>query len=135
MTTDDKIYDEEEVSKHSTNDDCWIILGNDSNGGPKVYDVTKYLNDHPGGPEIITEFAGKNADEMYEDIGHSREARQKAEKYLIGKLKYDPNSETSKAARKKASDVVKSKGGLNPFAVIILLIAIAIGIYYSQLKK
>jgi hypothetical protein len=31
----------------------WII------GGAKVYDVTKYLNDHPGGPEIMMEFAGK----------------------------------------------------------------------------
>lgn len=28
-------------------------------GGPKVYDVTKYLNDHPGGPEIIMDFAGE----------------------------------------------------------------------------
>lgn len=27
-------------------------------GGPKVYDVTKYLNDHPGGPEIILDLAG-----------------------------------------------------------------------------
>ena len=27
-------------------------------GGAKVYDVTKYLNDHPGGPEIMMEFAG-----------------------------------------------------------------------------
>lgn len=34
-----------------------------------VYDVSKYLNDHPGGGEIMMEFAGKDADEMYEDIG------------------------------------------------------------------
>jgi hypothetical protein len=27
-------------------------------GGPKVYDVTKYLDDHPGGGEIMLEFAG-----------------------------------------------------------------------------
>ena len=26
-----------------------------------VYDVTKYLNDHPGGPEIMMEFAGKDS--------------------------------------------------------------------------
>ena len=32
-------------------------------GGAKVYDITKYLNDHPGGPEIMMEFAGKNAGE------------------------------------------------------------------------
>ena len=49
--------------------------------------MTKYLNDHPGGPEIILEFAGKNADEMFEDIGHSNEARSKMKEYFIGKLK------------------------------------------------
>lgn len=25
-----------------------------------VYDVTKYLNDHPGGPEVMLDYAGKN---------------------------------------------------------------------------
>jgi hypothetical protein len=27
-------------------------------GGAKVYDVTKYMEDHPGGPEILVEHAG-----------------------------------------------------------------------------
>lgn len=49
--------------------------------------MTKYLNDHPGGPEIIMEFAGKNADEMFEDIGHSNEARSKLKDLFIGNLK------------------------------------------------
>ena len=30
-----------------------------------VYDVTKYLNDHPGGPEIMMEFAGKDSHHNY----------------------------------------------------------------------
>jgi hypothetical protein len=35
-------------------------------GEDKVYDVTKYLSDHPGGPEIMLEFAGKfNAVSIY----------------------------------------------------------------------
>jgi len=38
-----------------------------------VYDVTKYLDDHPGGSEIIVEYAGKDATDMFEDIGHSSE--------------------------------------------------------------
>ena len=25
-----------------------------------VYDVTKYLNDHPGGPEVMLDYAGEN---------------------------------------------------------------------------
>ena len=35
--------------------DCW--LGIDG----LVYDVTKFLDDHPGGPEIVLEHAGKDA--------------------------------------------------------------------------
>ena len=33
----------EEVAKHDTREDCWIIVGTD------VLDVTKYLDEHPGG--------------------------------------------------------------------------------------
>ena len=32
------------------------------------------------------EYTGKDADEMYEDIGHSNEARKTMKKYLIGNL-------------------------------------------------
>lgn len=56
-------------------------------GGPKVYDVTKYLNEHPGGPEIVLDYAGKDADDMFEDIGHSSGAREKLKSLLIGSLK------------------------------------------------
>ena len=52
-----------------------------------MYDVTSYLEEHPGGPEIIMEFAGKEADDMFEDIGHSNEARQAQKKLLIGSVK------------------------------------------------
>ena len=71
-----------------------------------MYDITKYLNEHPGGPEIMLEFAGKDADDMFEgkdincdfslssrnlfyiiDIGHSSEARTMMKKYVVGNLK------------------------------------------------
>lgn len=60
-----------------------IVAGNNS-GGAKVYDVSKYLDEHPGGAEILMEFAGKNADDMFEDIGHSTEARAKMKTLEIG---------------------------------------------------
>lgn len=127
-----KIYDESEVAKHNTEQDCWLIIGDDSNGGEKVYDVTKYLNDHPGGPEIMLEFAGKDANSMFEDIGHSTEARTMLQEYFIGNLKVDPN----KPKAPKASSQIKSKegGGLNPLALLFLIIAIAGGYYYTQMN-
>ena len=63
---------------------------------------------------------------MFEDIGYSREARTIMEKYLVGSLKEDPNK-----PRAKAADSIESKGGLNPFAIVVLLIAIALGLYFS----
>jgi cytochrome b involved in lipid metabolism len=128
------VYSTEDVLKHATEEDCWLIIGNDSNGGQKVYNISKYMNDHPGGPEIMMEFAGKDADDMFEDIGHSSEARQKMKEFLIGSLKADPNA-AKKPAGKKVIAEHKSKGGLNPLAVVALLVAIAVGYYYSQIKK
>jgi cytochrome b involved in lipid metabolism len=132
MSAEKKIYTTEEVAVHNKDSDCWIIVGNEKNGGQKVYDVSKYLNDHPGGPEIILDFAGKDADAMFEDIGHSATARQQLAKLYIGDLKFD--AEAAKAAATKKAEEVQSRGGLNPFAVLLLLVAIAAGYYFSQQK-
>jgi len=111
--------------KHNSKDDCWIIIG--AAGSEKVFDVTKYLPDHPGGPEIVLDYAGKNADDMFEDIGHSKTAREKLSQYYIGDLKADPSKPKAKASKKEA----QAGGGLNPLAVFALLVAIAIGVYFT----
>lgn len=51
-----------------------------------VYDITKYLEDHPGGATVLVEVAGTDATEAFEDIGHSDEAREALNEYEIGKL-------------------------------------------------
>lgn len=130
------VYTEEDVAKHNTEEDCWLIIGNASNGGSKVYNISPYMNDHPGGPEIMMEFAGKDADDMFEDIGHSSEARNKMKEFLIGTLLETEESMKKKAKNvKKAVTPLKSKGGLNPLAILALMVAIALGYYYSQVKK
>jgi alkylation response protein AidB-like acyl-CoA dehydrogenase/predicted heme/steroid binding protein len=49
----------EEVAKHSTPDDAWVIVDGD------VYDVTKFAKLHPGGAGLLLEFAGKDATEDF----------------------------------------------------------------------
>jgi cytochrome b involved in lipid metabolism len=55
-------------------------------GGKKVYDVSNYLNDHPGGAQIMLDHGGKDADAMFEDVGHSGSARAKKKTFCIGIL-------------------------------------------------
>ncbi len=46
----------------------------------------------------------------------------------------DPNAPKKASKRGNAADI-KSKGGLNPIALVVLLIAIAAGVYFSQMKR
>ncbi|KAH0372902.1 L-lactate dehydrogenase, partial [Aureobasidium melanogenum] len=57
-----KVYTYDEVSQHRSADSCWVILyGN-------VYDVTKFVPEHPGGAKIILQLAGQDATEEYDPI-------------------------------------------------------------------
>lgn len=51
-----------------------------------MFDITEYLQDHPGGAEVLVETAGTDATEAFEDVGHSEDSREIMEEYLIGTL-------------------------------------------------
>ncbi|OAE22520.1 hypothetical protein AXG93_2423s1070 [Marchantia polymorpha subsp. ruderalis] len=71
-------YTVEEVATHSSADDCWVIIHG------KIYDVTKYLDDHPGGDQVLLVSAGEDATEEFDDAGHSTDAWKLMEKYVVG---------------------------------------------------
>ena len=71
-----------EVAAHDREDDCYLIIGNERTGGAKVYDVTKYLEDHPGGDAVLLELAGKYADDMFE----VRPRRRESSRYGVRRL-------------------------------------------------
>ena len=73
-------YSLEEVGKHVDRTDCWIIIHD------LVYDITKFLDEHPGGEEILLDCAGNVATDQFEDVGHSSDARDIMKDYLIGEL-------------------------------------------------
>ena len=99
-----------------------------------MYDVTKYLDDHPGGAEVMLDVAGQNADEFFEDIGHSKEAREELKKYYIGNYKLD---EAALQAMKEAAAKKKKEESNTGFMLVLLvgLLAILFGLYQNQIKK
>lgn len=52
----------------------------------KVYDVTTYLEEHPGGVNKIMMYAGQDATEGFDSQMHSEDASRIKEKYYIGEL-------------------------------------------------
>ncbi|CAK1585287.1 unnamed protein product [Parnassius mnemosyne] len=70
----------EEVRKHRDSKSVWIIIHND------VYDVTNFLEEHPGGEDSLLGVAGQDGTQSFEDVGHSADARDLLKKYKIGTL-------------------------------------------------
>ncbi|CAB4065723.1 CYB5 [Lepeophtheirus salmonis] len=51
-----------------------------------LYDVSNFLDEHPGGEEVLIENGGMDSTEAFEDVGHSSDAREMMKDYLIGEL-------------------------------------------------
>ena len=74
-----KVLTMEEVEKHNTEEDCWIVVKD------RVYDATKYLDSHPGGRSSIAIASGSDASDDFEAL-HSSKAWKLLEEYYIGTL-------------------------------------------------
>ena len=80
------LFSAEEVQQHSTEKDAWIIHRG------KVYDVSEFLERHPGGKDILLAYAGQDVtvlmtqEELHK---HTTFAYGWLGKYLIGRLKDD----------------------------------------------
>ena len=54
-----------DVAKHNSRESCYVTVG------VKVYDVTDFLPDHPGGDDLILQYSGKDVTEIMDDeISH-----------------------------------------------------------------
>ena len=69
-----------EVSEHWMPNDCWIVVFD------RVYDVTDFVDQHPGGAYIMQEHAGRDATMVFRGSRHGPDAYDMLDKYLIGVL-------------------------------------------------
>ena len=76
-----KTLTKEEVTKHNTAKDCWIIIDNN------VYDVTKFSNEHPGCKKVLTRVGGKDATDQFYQLHQKSVLKKVAEQYKIGSLR------------------------------------------------
>mmetsp|Transcript_20720 Transcript_20720/g.39391 ORF Transcript_20720/g.39391 Transcript_20720/m.39391 type:complete len:211 (-) Transcript_20720:408-1040(-) len=72
-----------DVKKHNTAEDCWIVLRG------KVYNVTPYLDFHPGGKKILVKAGGTDATKLFDKFHKWVNEEFMMEKCLVGIL--DPS--------------------------------------------
>ncbi|KAL5572552.1 hypothetical protein UlMin_022149 [Ulmus minor] len=75
-----KAYSKVEVSLHKSRTDCWIIIKD------KVYDVTSYVEEHPGGDAILAH-AGDDSTEGFYGPQHATRVFDMIDDFYIGDLK------------------------------------------------
>lgn len=117
-----KLFTMEDLAKHASYKDCWMLIDG------KVYDVTKFMDEHPGGDEVMLSSTGKDASEDFEDVGHSTSARQQLKSFLIGEI--DPTSIPPPPIHtmKSTSVSMRQSVGTNKVLMTILQILVPIAI-------
>ncbi|XP_011631246.1 cytochrome b5-like [Pogonomyrmex barbatus] len=69
-----------EIEKNNDKDKVLIILHD------KVFNVHRFLNEHPGGEEVLLDHKGKDGSEDFDDVGHSKDAMELMKTYQVGVL-------------------------------------------------
>jgi cytochrome b involved in lipid metabolism len=105
----------------------------------QVYDVTKFLEHHPGGDDVLLSATGKDATNDFEDVGHSVDAHNLMKDFEIGEVDITsmPEVETYKAATspeynhdKSSAFIIKILQFLGP--IVILALALALRYLYKK---
>jgi len=129
-----KEYTLADVATHNSKKDLFLVIHD------KVYDSATFVDEHPGGEEVLLDVAGQDATEAFEDVGHSDEAREILETLLVGTLKRMPGDPSPHAPPKSATtaSTPSASSGLGNAVYVVILIggALAFGAYqYLQTKE
>jgi len=124
-----KIVTLEELRANKTKESMYVLLHG------KVYNVTKFLDEHPGGDEVILAEGGQDATEAFEDVGHSDEARALLPDMLIGDFEPGSNlklkSGAAAAQESRVGGAVEQGSNMMYFVPLSLLAAYFAWRYYT----
>ncbi|MCJ1259919.1 hypothetical protein MMC24_007758 [Lignoscripta atroalba] len=118
-----------DVSEHSSKKDLYVVIHD------KVYNASTFVDEHPGGEEVLLDVGGQDATEAFEDVGHSDEAREILERLVVGPLKRQAGDPTPKSGQTAtATTGTGTQGsaaglGIGVYAIILLGGALAFGAY------
>ncbi|KAK5135814.1 hypothetical protein LTR08_004641 [Meristemomyces frigidus] len=117
-----------DVSEHTSKKDLYLVIHD------KVYNTSSFVDEHPGGEEVLLDVGGQDATEAFEDVGHSDEAREILDGLLIGNLKREagdpaPRAQTATSSSTSQSATDAAGLGIGVYALILVGGALAFFAY------
>lgn len=80
--------------------------------------MTKFLEEHPGGDDVLLEVAGRDATKEFKDVGHSSAAHLLLAKYQIGiLLGYSAQDHDVQTTTTSTTEAMKSTKDMPAFVV------------------
>lgn len=105
----------EEIQKHTTETDLWFVR----NG--RVYNVTAFIDQHPGGMDTLMGVAGKDGTADFDAVGHSDSAKEDLERYFIGLIHPDDKDKVPTSVQTTQS---------NYFGMAIVFVLLAVCLFF-----
>ncbi|KAL7008763.1 Karyopherin transporter [Cystobasidiomycetes sp. EMM_F5] len=101
-----------ELLKHNRKDDCWVCIGD------IVYDVTEFIEAHPGGQELILEHGGKDVTKLFQQLHPKGTLEEHLTKDNI-RGQVDPSFPPTLAAGADAEEIQARRDQLPPLSTIL----------------
>ncbi|SCV03765.1 LAME_0H13036g1_1 [Lachancea meyersii CBS 8951] len=119
-----KLLSYKEIAEHNSQDDLWMIIDG------KVYDCTKFMDEHPGGEEVLLDLGGQDATGPFADIGHSDDAVKMLADLYVGDL--DKESEPVHKKEVEPASATTGGEGSGVFVIAILAVLAAVLFYFMN---
>uniref|UniRef100_A0A1J3E3J2 Cytochrome B5 isoform C n=1 Tax=Noccaea caerulescens TaxID=107243 RepID=A0A1J3E3J2_NOCCA len=125
-----------DVAKHKCKNDCWILIHG------KVYDISTFMDEHPGGDNVLLAVTGKDASTDYDDVKHSNEAKETMKKYCIGDIDQSTVPVTAKYIppweKESTAETTKEESGNKMIVYLIPLLILGVAFvlrFYNNNKQ
>ncbi|AOW03954.1 uncharacterized protein YALI1_D15063g [Yarrowia lipolytica] len=132
-TAEKKIFTLKQVAEHKDRNDLWMII----NG--KVYDISSFVDEHPGGEEVLLDAGGTEATNAFDDVGHSEDAYGILNDLYVGEV--DPSEDvirkthTVKTSYEDGESVGDDHGSSSMIFLIVAAAVAAAAFFYLQGQK
>ena len=106
----------------------------------EVYNVTLFVDSHPGGPKVILDRSGTDISAIFETIGHSPTAHELLAGFRIGVVAADSNgpakrSHTSSRKRRHVSAAATNVPSVLTNPLVLLAVGVTSGLFAIWLLK